>query len=155
MDDVILSRAFHVIAVILWIGGLAFVTCLVIPTIRRSYPPAERLAAFHRIEGRFAPMAGASVLLAGATGLWMTWRANLWDRFADPHYWWMHAMVVLWLVFAVMLFVIEPLVLHRRLVASPTPERDFTLLERAHWLLLALSMATVFGAVAGSHGAVF
>jgi hypothetical protein len=30
-------------------------------------------------------------------------------------YWWMHAMVCLWLVFAAMLFANEPLFLHRRL----------------------------------------
>ena len=153
MDDFILARALHVVAVLLWIGGLAFVTLVTIPTIRRSHPPAERLAAFHRVEGRFAPQAGVWVLLAGASGLWMAWRADLWDRFADPRFWWMHAMVALWLLFAVMLFVIEPLVLHHRMAASPAPERDFVRLERAHWVLLALSLVTVFGASAGSHGA--
>ena len=155
MDDVILARALHVVAVLMWIGGLGFVTCVVVPNIRRSHLPAERLAAFHRVEDRFAPQAAAWILLAGASGLWMTWRADLWDRFADPHYWWMHAMVALWVLFAMMLFVLEPLVLHRRMAASPAPERDFARFERAHWLLLALSLVTVFGAVAGSHGAFF
>lgn len=51
-----------------------------------------------------------------------------------------------------MLFVIEPLFLHRRMAASPDPARDFTRMERVHWVLLAASLATSFGAVAGSHG---
>jgi hypothetical protein len=85
----------------------------------------------------------------------MTWRADLWQRFADASYWWMHAMVIIWLVFMLMLFVIEPLFLHRRMEFSPDPARDFARMERLHWLLLALSLITVFGAVAGSHGWAF
>ena len=39
----------------------------------------------------------------------MAWRGDLWGRFGEARFWWMHAMVGLWLVFALMLFVIEPL----------------------------------------------
>ena len=155
MDDFILARAIHVFSVIMWIGGVAFVTLVVFPAIRKSAAPAARLAEFHRIEGKFAPQAGVWVLLAGASGLWMTYRGDLWDRFADPHYWWMHAMVAVWALFAAMLFVIEPLFLHRRMAQSRTPERDFARMERMHRWLLAASLATVLGAVAGSHGFAF
>lgn len=152
MDDFIIARALHVLAVLMWIGGVAFVTTVLIPSIRRSVLPAERLAAFHRFEGRFAPQAAVWVLLAGASGFWMTHRAGLWGRFLDAEYWWMHAMVAVWLAFALMLFVIEPLFLHRRMAASPDPARDFARMERVHRVLLALSLLTVLGAVAGSHG---
>ena len=155
MDDFILARALHVLAVVGWIGGVAFVTTVLIPSIRRSTPPAERLAAFHRFEGRFAPQAGFWVLLAGASGLWMTWRADLWSRFSEPQFWWMHAMVAIWLLFATMLFVIEPLFLHRRMEASLDPARDFARMERLHWVLLVASLVTVLGATAGSHGWTF
>lgn len=152
MDDFTLARVIHVVAVLLWIGGVAFVTLVVMPTVRSGYPPETRLAAFHRIEGRFAPQARIWVLLAGASGLWMTWRADMWSRFADPHFWWMHAMIAVWLIFAVMLFLIEPLILHRRMKASRTPEADFQRMERMHRILLALSLLVVAGAVGGSHG---
>ena len=155
MDDFILARAVHIVAVLLWIGGVAFVTTVLMPSIRRSFAPDERLSQFHRFEGKFAPQASVWVLLAGASGLWMTWRADLWDRFADPHYWWMHAMVAVWLGFALMLFVVEPLFLHRRMAASPDPERDFARMERMHRIALAVSLLTVAGAAAGSHGWAF
>ena len=155
MDDFILARAVHVLAVVLWIGGVAFVTTVLLPAVRRAVPPERRLEEFHRIEARFAPQARLWVLAAGLSGLWMTWRADLWSRFADPRFWWMHAMVALWLAFAAMLFAVEPLVLHRRMAASPDPERDFRRLERLHRLALALSLLTVVGAVAGSHGWAF
>jgi uncharacterized membrane protein len=155
MDDLVVARAVHVLSVLMWIGGVAFVTTVLLPAIKRSAPPERRLEQFHRFEGRFAPQAAVWVLLAGLSGLWMTWRAGLWSRFADPHYWWMHAMVGVWLLFAVMLFVIEPLHLHKRMAESPEPARDFSRLERLHRVALAVSLLTLVGAVAGSHGWAF
>jgi uncharacterized membrane protein len=152
MEDFMIARAVHVLSVLFWIGGVAFVTTVLMPSIRRSTPPLDRLESFHRFEGRFAPQAGVWVLIAGASGLWMIYRADLWDRFADPQYWWMHAMVAVWLIFALMLFVIEPLFLHRRMTISPDPARDFARLERMHWIALLLSLVTTLGSVAGSHG---
>jgi uncharacterized membrane protein len=155
MDDFILARALHVVAVVAWIGGVAFVTTALMPAIRRHDDPAERLRAFHRFESRFAPQARLWVLLAGASGFWMAWRADLWSRFEDAHFWWMHAMVALWLVFALMLFVVEPLVVRKRLEHSADPGRQFARMERLHRILLALALLTVLGAVAGSHGWAF
>ncbi len=152
MDGFILARMIHVVSVLFWIGGVAFVTMVVMPSVRNRHAPDERLAAFHRIEGRFAPQARVWVLLAGASGLWLIWRGDMWSRFADPHFWWMHAMVAIWLVFAAMLLVIEPLFLHRRMAASPDPARDFARMERMHRVLLTASVVTLAGAVGGSHG---
>src|SRR3546814_14963805 len=106
MDDFTIARVLHVLAVSMWMGGVAFVTTIVMPFIRRSSPPAERLEAFHHFEGRVAPQTSFWVLLAGASGFWMTWRADLWDRFAALQFCWMHAMVALRLFFAVMRFII-------------------------------------------------
>lgn len=152
MDDITIARALHVLAVLFWIGGVGFVTLVLMPSIRETYAPDERLAAFHRFEGRFAPQAGLWVLLAGITGFWMVHRAQMWDRFIDVRFWWMHAMVALWLFFAVMLYVIEPLFLHRRMQNSVHPAQDFARMVWMHRLLLVLAIVTVLGAVAGSHG---
>jgi hypothetical protein len=85
----------------------------------------------------------------------MTWRLNAWDRFSSPRFWWMDAMVGLWLIFAVMLYLLEPLALHRRLeraVASGRSSRLFDRMERFHRIMLLLSVITILGAVGGSHG---
>ena len=92
------------------------------------------------------------MLLAGASGLWMIWRTDMWSRFEDGRYWWMHAMVCLWALFALMLFVIEPFFLHRQMESSPDPARVFARMERLHRVLLILSLLTVAAAVMGSHG---
>jgi hypothetical protein len=53
-----------------------------------------------------------------------------------------------------MLFVLEPLVLRRLFFryGETHPERTFALIQRMHWVLLTLSLLTLAGAVAGSHG---
>jgi uncharacterized membrane protein len=152
MDDLAVARVLHVLAVVLWIGGVGFVTTVAMPAIRASHPPAERLSAFHRFESRFVWQARLWVLLAGASGFWMIWRGDMWARFEDLRFWWMHAMLGVWLIFALMLFVIEPFVLQRRMHASAAPERDFDRMQAMHWVLLAVSLAATVGAVGGAHG---
>ena len=93
----------------------------------------------------------------GATGFHLVGAWDLWSRFTSPAYWWMHAMVAVWVIFTVMLFVADPLFLHRRLLerAKRYPEGTFRRIERMHWVLLTISLVTAAGAVAGAHGWMF
>lgn len=154
MNHAIAARALHVIGVVLWIGGVAFVTTVLLPAVRRMKAPAERVAYFESVERRFAWQARGTTLLVGATGFYLVHAWNLWDRFGSASYWWMHAMVAIWTLFTVMLFIAEPFFLHRRILerAEREPEATFRRIERLHRVLLLLSLLTVFGAVAGSHG---
>jgi uncharacterized membrane protein len=152
IDDISLARALHVVAVVVWIGGVGFVTTVLLPAIRRLKGAEERLAFFDAFEHRFSQQARITTLLAGLTGLYMLIRLDLWDRFLAVSFWWMHAMVLVWLLFTVMLFAAEPLFLHRWITARAraAPASTFRLVEWLHRILLALSLLTVFGAVAGS-----
>ena len=152
--DLIVARAIHVLAVVVWIGGVGFVTTVVFPSFR-ARAPLERLAGFVRFEERFAFQARITVALAGLSGLYMVAKLDLWARFASSHFWWMHAMLGLWLAFAAMLFVLEPLVLRRRLhraIDGPDGPRLFARMERLHQVLFALAAITILGATAGAHG---
>ena len=154
MDPAIAARALHALGVVLWIGGVAFVTTVLLPSVRRLKTPDERVAFFEAIEGRFAWQARGTTLLVGTTGFYLAHAWNLWERFASAAYWWMHAMVAVWALFTVMLFIAEPLFLHRWVLEAATrePERIFRRIERLHRVLLTVSVLTVLGAVAGSHG---
>jgi uncharacterized membrane protein len=154
VDDVTIARALHVLAVVLWIGGVAFVTTVLLPTVRNIRAAADRVVFFENVERRFSGQARFMTTLARLTGFYMLVRLDLWDRFLTVEYWWMHAMVAVWLLFTLMLFVAEPLFLDRWLLAraKARPEATFRLIERLHWILLALSLITLIGAVLGSHG---
>jgi uncharacterized membrane protein len=149
------ARALHVLAVVLWIGGVAMVTTVLLPAVRNA-AAEDRMALFSRLEARFARQSRATTLLAGATGFYLVHTLDLWHRFAELRYWWMGAMVLVWAVFTLMLFVLEPLILHRWLEqrAMRDPDGTLRLVTSLHWVLLALSVITVIGAVAGAHGAV-
>jgi uncharacterized membrane protein len=154
MDEIAIVRALHVVAIVLWIGGVGFVTTALLPSVRHVKAPEKRLAFFDAVERRFASQARITTLLAGLTGFYMVMRLDLWSRFLLPSYWWMHAMVIVWFMFTAMLFILEPLILHRwlRRKAESDPEATFRLVENLHRILLSLSILAVFGAVAGSHG---
>lgn len=156
MDTLTLARALHVLAIVHWIGGVAMVTWVLLPGLMRAVPAPERLALFEMIEGRFGRQAKVSTALAGASGLWMVWELDVWGRFLDPASWWMGAMLLVWALFTAVLFVAEPLVLHRWFHARSQrdPEGTFRLVLRFHRVLLALSLVTVAGAVLGAHGAI-
>jgi uncharacterized membrane protein len=157
VDDVTITRAVHVLSVVLWIGGVGFVTTVLLPAVRGFKAPEERVAFFETVERPFAWQARFTTALAGLTGFYMLVRLDLWDRFLSIAYWWLHAMVGVWLLFTLMLFVAEPLFLHRRLLARARadPASTFRLVERLHRILLTLSLITLLGAVLGSHGVVF
>jgi uncharacterized membrane protein len=151
MDDVAIARAVHVLAIVVWIGGVAMVTTVLLPNARGS---PSGYALFEMAERRFAGEARIATLVAGASGFYMVVRLDLWERFGMIEYWWMAAMLGLWLLFTLVLFVAEPWFLARwfRRRAAADPLAALNLAQRFHWVLLALSLVTIFGAVAGSHG---
>jgi hypothetical protein len=130
------------------------VTTVLLPAIRDFKSAEERVAFFESVERRLAGQARLTTAVAGLSGLYMIYRLDLWTRFALPAFWWMHAMVGLWLLFSLMLFIAEPLFLHRWFLAHArsAPQSTFRLILGLHWFLLCLSLVTILGAVAGSHG---
>jgi len=154
IDDLALARALHVLGVIVWIGGVSMATTVALPAVRRGALGEDRLAAFHAFKRGFVWQARSAVLLVGLTGLYMIAHLDLWSRFTEGSFWWMHAMLCVWALFFLLLFIAEPLVLPRYFQpwARRDPDRAFAALHRVHAVLLTLALITVFGAVAGSHG---
>jgi len=150
----ILALIVHVIAVVLWIGGVAMVTLVILPAVRSLKSAQEQVELFERIEGRFAWQARGTTLLAGLSGFYLVGRLGLWSSFDSLQYWWLCAMFAVWLIFTFVLFVAEPLYLNWAFQhwAKAAPERTFTLVQRLHWLALILSLIAIAGGVAGSHG---
>jgi len=155
--DLVIARALHILALVHWIGGVAFVTIVILPAVIRLSEPSHRATLFEEIEGRFSFQAKISVTLAGLSGFYMSWRLDAWDRFLDPAFWWMHAMVFVWAVFTFVLFIAEPLFLHKwfRRQAAENPEKAFALVLRGHRVMLTASALTIAGAMLGAHGVYF
>ena len=157
MNDLTLARAIHVISIVIWMGGVAFVTFVLIPILRRSSFRTDQLAIFNAVENRFAAIARAMVLLAGASGFYMTYKLDAWDRFSQLQYFWMHAMVFLWILFFLALFIIEPFILknHGRMVKDGYNISNLRKTQIVHLIILTLSLITVTVSVLGAHGILF
>lgn len=154
METYTLARVIHVLAVILWIGGVAMVTTVIIPAVKRLKSKEDQIKTFEQIEGRFAIQAKITTLLTGLSGFYMLYVLDAWNRYLDYKFWWIHAMTLVWIIFTLVLYVLEPLLLHKifKTYAEKNPKKTFAIMHRAHWFLLILSLMTTAGAVAGSHG---
>ena len=153
IDGLAVARAVHVVAVVHWIGGLLFVTLVILPSLLETEAP-RRLALFDALERRFAMQARVSTLLAGLSGFYMLYSYGHWGRIADPRFWWLDAMIGLWAIFTIMLFVAEPLFLHAWFDARAQrdPDGAFRMVLRGHRVLSLIAVVTVLGAIAGAHG---
>lgn len=152
-----LARALHVLGVIIWIGGVALVTMVILPAVRAMDAGERSVEIFEAIEGRFTWVARVSTVVVGLSGLYLLYAMNLWPLFFRLSHWWLWGMVAIWAIFTLVLFLIEPLWMHRYIKEAGKRDPAGTLkrLSVMHWILLTLSLITAFGAVAGSHGLYF
>ena len=155
IDDFALARAVHVLALVHWIGGVTMVTTIVLPRARTLPDASAALTDFETFEGRFAVQARFSILLAGLSGLYMLDKLQAWAWLLDSAFWWLTLMIAVWAVFALMVFVLEPLVVHRlfRDYALRDKEHAFALAIRLHAVALAASAFAIAAGVLGAHGA--
>jgi uncharacterized membrane protein len=154
MDDLTLARAVHVLAIIHWFGGVAFVTAVILPAIAAFEAPTRRIALFEAIEQRFSAQVKISVPVAGGSGAYMAWRLDAWNRFIEPAGWWLAAMAFVWLLFMTILFVVEPLLLRGwfQQRAAADPVGTFRRFQRAHVVLLLMGTTVAAAGVLGAHG---
>lgn len=154
MEQLVAARILHVIGVVFWIGGVAMVTTVLLPAIRELSNAEDRVEFFERIERRFAFQARFTTLLTGMSGFYMLHIMGAWGRYTQRSFWWLYLMTFTWVLFTVMLFILEPLVLRHKLhsMAQQMPKQAFSLIYRMHIVLLSLSLGAIAGAIAGSHG---
>ena len=85
MDDVILARVLHVLGVVLWIGGVAMVTTVLLPATRRLNTTAERAVFFETVESGFVRQARVTTLVTGLSGLYLVHKVNIPRQSRGPY----------------------------------------------------------------------
>lgn len=155
MSDLTLARAIHVVSIVIWMGGVAFVTLVLIPTIKQKAFKENQLEIFNAVENQFSLIAKVMVLLAGLSGFYLTYKLNAWHRFQEIQYFWMHGMVFVWLLFIIALFIVEPLFLkdHGRIIKQGHQIENLHKTQVLHLVILSLSLFVIFVSVLGAHGA--
>src|SRR5690606_20224039 len=149
---IIRARRLHALGIVWWVGGVLMVTATILPALKHSgLPEAERLQAFKQIRRLFAWQARAAVLLVGASGVYMLVYLGGVSQLALQFGWWMELMLVTWTIFALILFVLEPLGVMQRAGLMRRP-RAFLLM---HVILTGISLVTVAASILGAHGAFY
>ena len=154
IDDLGLARAIHILALVHWIGGVTVVTTIVLPRARGLPNARDAVAAFEAFEQRFASQVRISILLVGLSGAYMLTRLDAWNRFQYGSFWWLDLMVAVWILFALMVYVLEPLVIHRLFHEFALRDKDhtFAVAMRLHALALIISAFAIGAGVLGAHG---
>ena len=152
MNEFAVAMAIHVLAVVLWVGGVGMVTTVVIPIVRKLPSDTNAIEMFEAIQKRFAWKARFMVLIAGGSGFYMLDFIDGWSRYTEPQYWWVHLMTIVWVMFMFVLFVAEPLFLHRLFAkhVRTNPTKTLAFVQVLHLFMLILSLAAVGGAVVGN-----
>jgi uncharacterized membrane protein len=144
---------FHVLAVVIWIGGVAFVTMIVFPMIIRMENSIEKVIFFQGVEHRFARIAKICVLIVGITGFWLLYLMGQWSILFQPEGIGPTLMIIVWSFYGFVLFFEGKLFKAIfRGEAQQDTAKVFLRLTVFHWIVLGLSLLAVGIGVWASHG---
>ncbi len=143
----IAALAIHVLSIVIWIGGVAFVTLVTFPMILRVEKSLDQVLMFQGVEHRFAKIAKAMVILAGLSGFYLIYEKGL-----SFGVW---VMIFVWTFYASLLFGLEKLIF-KRLFSAPSgkqldTKKVFNILQGFHWFVLALSFMAIAAGIYAGH----
>ncbi|MBI4698065.1 MAG: hypothetical protein HY758_03940 [Nitrospirae bacterium] len=142
-----IALTVHIISIIIWIGGVSFVTMITFPMIQRSNSSLEQVMMFQGTEHRFGKIAKLMVILAGMSGLLLITEKGL--SFGA----WV--MIAVWTFYASLLFGLEKIIF-KKIFTKPSGEeldtkKIFSILQAFHWVILALSYFAVAAGIWTAH----
>lgn len=147
--------AVHVLAVVIWIGGVAFVTMVVFPMIMRMESSIEKVLFFQGIEHRFANIAKLCVFTVGLTGIGLLQITGEWNVLFKVTGIGPTLMLIVWIFYVLILLFEGKLfkIIFRR-DAQQNTSRVFFTLSVFHWFVLGMSLLAVGIGVLASHGGI-
>jgi len=142
----VIALTIHVLSVVIWIGGVSFVTLVTFPMILRMDKSLEMVMMFQGTEHRFGKIAKVMVVLAGLSGFYLIYEKGL-----SFGVW---VMMSVWAFYASLLFGLEKAIF-KKLFDKPGEQVDmkkvFNLLQTFHWVVLGLSFLAVASGIYASH----
>jgi uncharacterized membrane protein len=145
--------AIHVLGVVIWIGGVAFITMIVFPMLTKMENSLEKVLFFQGIEHRFARVAKSSLVVVGLTGGWLLYETGEWRILFGMAGIGPTLMLAVWTVYLLVLLFEGKIF---RMIFGGKAEQDtnkvFVLLSGFHWVVLGLSLLAISVGVWTGHG---
>ncbi len=149
----ITALIIHVISIVIWIGGVAFVTMITFPMIQRADNSLEQVLMFQGVEHRFSKIAKIMVILVLLSGLYLI--KDKYDFRISNLNFGVWVMIVLWTVYASLLFFLEKLIFKKLFTRSSEKQLDtrqvFFALQIFHWFVLSLSFFAIAAGIWTAH----
>ncbi len=144
--------ALHVATIVLWIGGVAFVTIIVFPLIARMTDSFDAVMLFQGVEHRFAKHARLYVAISGITGFLVLYLEGLQGLLFTARGLGITIMLIAW-AFYLLVLIFEKRIF-KKVFGKPEKfdvKKVFTGLGVFHWFVLGLSMLAVLAGVWQGH----
>ncbi len=148
-----LLKTVHVLAIVLWVGGMLFTHFFLRPAVQALEPP-QRLRLMHDVLGRFFGTVLWAALLVLASGLWMIGRSaaqavRAGGSFAMPLGWTVMAGLGLLMIaiFGHLRFALYKR-LTRAVTASQWPDAAAAMAQIRRWVGVNLTLGVIVIAVA-------
>jgi len=143
----------HVICVIVWIGGVTFVTTVIFPMMYRTEGSLEKALLFQGVEHRFAAIVRWLIVIVGATGLYILYAKFGFGILLQARGTGILIMIVVWTLYASIL--LSERKIFSRLFANPEKvdiNKTLKMLNAMHWFLIIISFSAVAAGVWFGHG---
>jgi uncharacterized membrane protein len=143
----------HVMSVIIWIGGVAFVTMVVFPLVYRTEGSLEKALLFQGVEHRFGGRVKWLIAVVGVTGFWMLSAKYGFFILLEPRGFGVLPMLFAWTLYATVLLCERTI--FTKLFADPEKidmNKALRTINAMHWFLLVVSFSAVAGGVWLGHG---
>lgn len=144
----------HVICVIIWIGGVSFVTLVIFPMMYRTEGSLEKALLFQGVEHRFAGMVRWLIAIVGVTGVWILFDRYGFGILTERRGLGIVIMLVAWTLYTTVL--LSERKIFSRIFADPEKidmDRALRIINGMHWFLLVVSFSAVAAGVwYGHHG---
>ncbi|MBF0607529.1 MAG: hypothetical protein SFH39_02545 [Candidatus Magnetobacterium sp. LHC-1] len=147
-----LLTAIHVVGVVIWIGGVVFVTIIVFPMIMRMEQSFEKVMFFQGVEHRFAKVAKICVFFVGTTGMLLLMMTEEYKTLFTLKGIGPTIMLFVWtFYFLVLMFEAKVFAKIFSGEAQHDMHKVFGLLTRFHYVVMGVSLTAVAVGVGAKH----
>jgi uncharacterized membrane protein len=144
----------HVVGVIIWIGGVTFVTTVIFPMMYKTEGSLEKALLFQRVEHRFSGMVKWLLTIVGLTGFILLSAKYGFALLSKREGFGVLIMLSAWSFYAVILLFERKI--FAKIFADPEKinmNRALKLINGMHWVILSLSfLAVATGVWFGHYG---
>ena len=137
----------HVLSIVIWIGGVAFVTAIIFPVLGRMEDSMAKVSFFMGFEKRFQFLAKVCVIIAGTTGILLFQQRGAFASLTGEETLLIGYKFLVWLMFAILLFGAEKRLMGTLVSQKTSPEKAFKRLSIFHWVALILSLIAVVAGI--------